>query len=142
VHDVDLAGGSASLQVTGNRRAAPGQHARRYEGDAEPSLGRRLWADLPAPAAYVHRLAVRRIAAGLGSRLLDRAVGTAAAEGRQFLRLDCVASNRQLRDYYEAAGFPHRGDALVSGPPGRRADPGPAVVVSRYELELPPTGSG
>jgi hypothetical protein len=31
----------------------------------------------------------------------------------------------------QAAGFRHRGDASVSGP-----DPGPAITVSRYELEL------
>lgn len=97
-----------------------------------------LWADRPAPAAYVHRLAVRRTAAGLGARILDWAAATAAAEGRHFLRLDCVASNRRLRDYYEAAGFRHRGDAPVSGPPGGRTEPGPAVTVSRYERELPP----
>jgi hypothetical protein len=30
-----------------------------------------LWADRPAPAAYVHRLAVRRTAAGLGARILE-----------------------------------------------------------------------
>jgi GNAT superfamily N-acetyltransferase len=97
-----------------------------------------LWADRPAPAAYVHRLAVRRAAAGLGARILDWAATTAASEGHRFLRLDCVESNRRLRDYYEAAGFRHRGDAPVTGPPGGRTEPGPAVVVSRYELGLAP----
>jgi GNAT superfamily N-acetyltransferase len=97
-----------------------------------------LWVGLPAPAAYVHRLAVRRVAAGLGTRILDWAAATAAAEGRHYLRLDCVATNRRLRDYYAAAGFQHRGDVPVSGPPGGRAEPGPAVIVSRYELHLSP----
>lgn len=101
-----------------------------------------LWADRPAPAAYLHRLAVRRAAAGLGARILDWAAATAASEGHRFLRLDCVESNRRLRDYYEAAGFRHRGDAPVTGPPGGRTEPGPAVIVSRYELELPPTDRG
>lgn len=97
----------------------------------------RLWSDRPAPAAYVHRLAVRRVAAGLGARILDWAAATAAADGLRFLRLDCVASNRRLRDHYEAAGFRHCGDARVTGPPGARAEPGPAVTVCRYELRLP-----
>ena len=91
----------------------------------------RLWADRPASATYVHRLAVRRVAAGLGARVLGWAATRAAAEGCRFLRLDCVASNRRLRDYYEAAGFRHRGDVEVTGPPGVRGEPGPAVGVSR-----------
>jgi GNAT superfamily N-acetyltransferase len=96
----------------------------------------RLWADRPAPATYVHRLAVRRVAAGLGTAILDWAAARSAAEDHRFLRLDCVASNRRLRAYYEAVGFQHCGDAEVSGPPGGRGDPGPAVGVSRYELAL------
>jgi acetyltransferase (GNAT) family protein len=95
-----------------------------------------LWADLPAPATYVHRLAVRRVAAGLGARILGWAATTAAAAGSRYLRLDCVAWNGELRSYYEAAGFQHRGDAEVGGPPGGREEPGPAVSVSRYELAL------
>ncbi|TWF78749.1 acetyltransferase (GNAT) family protein [Pseudonocardia hierapolitana] len=97
----------------------------------------RLWADHPASATYVHRLAVRRVAAGLGGRILGWAARRAAAEGCHYLRLDCVASNRRLRDYYEAAGFRHRGDVEVTGPPGGRGEPGSAVGVSRYELALP-----
>lgn len=95
-----------------------------------------LWADRPASATYVHRLAVRRVAAGLGGGILDWAATRATAEGCQFLRLDCVAWNRRLRAYYEAAGFQHCGDADVTGPPGGRGEPGPAVSVSRYELAL------
>lgn len=97
-----------------------------------------LWADRPGSAAYVHRLAVRRSAAGLGARLLQWAAIEALAEGRSYLRLDCVASNRRLRRYYEAAGFVHRGDAHLAGPPGARADDGPITTVSRYELRLSP----
>lgn len=95
-----------------------------------------LWTDRPDSAAYVHRLAVRRTAAGLGSRLLDWAAEMATARGRHFLRLDCVASNHRLRHYYEEAGFQHRGDVHVTGPPGSRGDKGPAVTVSRYERPI------
>lgn len=95
-----------------------------------------LWADSPGPAAYVHRMAVRRRAAGLGALILTWAADTARAQAADALRLDCVASNTQLRAYYEAHAFTHRGDAPVGGAPGQRAANGPVTWVSRYELPL------
>jgi len=50
--------------------------------------------DHPAIAAYVHRLAVRRPAAGLGRYLLDWAARSAADHRSNYLRLDCVASKQ------------------------------------------------
>jgi GNAT superfamily N-acetyltransferase len=98
-----------------------------------------VWDEAPAAdALYVHRMAVRRAAAGLGAVILDWAAGVAREQGRAALRLDCVASNRRLRGYYEAAGFAHRGDATVRGAPGQRLDDGPVTVVSRYERRLAP----
>jgi len=98
-----------------------------------------VWDDLPGAAAlYVHRMAVRRSAAGLGAATLDWSAGVARERGLEALRLDCVASNRRLRAYYEAAGFAHRGDATVAGAPGQRLDEGPVTVVSRYEQRLGP----
>ena len=69
-----------------------------------------------------------KAAAWLSSRGVDQspsrfeaawAVG-AIAKGETWLvravsTLDCVAANRELRDYYEAAGFVHRGDVSVGG---------------------------
>jgi hypothetical protein len=81
-------------------------------------------------------MAVRRSAPGLGSVILGWAAGVARQQGREALRLDCVASNRRLRAYYEAAGFVHRGDVTVAGAPGQRLDEGPVTVVSRYEQRL------
>jgi len=95
-----------------------------------------LWDGEPTPSLYVHRMAVRRSAAGLGTIILDWAADTARQEGVDALRLDCVASNERLRAYYEAAGFVHRGDAAVRGAPGQRHDEGPVTVVSRYERRL------
>ena len=96
-----------------------------------------VWDGLPGAAAlYVHRMAVRRSAPGLGSVILGWAAGVARQQGREALRLDCVASNRRLRAYYEAAGFVHRGDVTVAGAPGQRLDEGPVTVVSRYEQRL------
>jgi GNAT superfamily N-acetyltransferase len=96
----------------------------------------RVWADVGGDAAYLHRMAVRRTAAGLGAVILGWAEGVAREHGRPALRLDCVASNTRLRAYYEAAGFVHRGDVTVAGAPGQRLDAGPTVLVSRYELQL------
>ena len=94
-----------------------------------------IWSD-DGTAAYVHRMAVRRQAAGLGAVILGWAADAARQHGREALRLDCVASNARLRAYYEAAGFVHHGDVTVAGAPGQRLDTGPAVLVSRYELRL------
>lgn len=95
-----------------------------------------LWDDIEGGAGYLHRVAVRRSAAGLGAVLLAWARDTVRQHGRDRLRLDCVATNRRLRAYYEAAGFVHRGDVTVGGAPGQRHDDGPTTPVSRYEIAL------
>jgi GNAT superfamily N-acetyltransferase len=72
-----------------------------------------FWAGYRSDAGYLHRLAVRRHGDGLGARLLLWAEGHAAAEGKSYLRLDCVAWNGSLRAYYERAGYEHVGDVTV-----------------------------
>jgi GNAT superfamily N-acetyltransferase len=94
------------------------------------------WSDVAGSAGYLHRMAVRRRASGLGAVILAWAADIACQRGRKALRLDCVASNERLRAYYEAAGFVHHGDVAVAGAPGQRLDTGPATLVSRYELQL------
>ncbi len=95
-----------------------------------------LWSDLDEPAGYVHRMAVRRSATGLGAVLLDWAVATSQALGCDQLRLDFVSSNTRLRSYYESRGFQHQGDVPVGGAPGQRDTVGPTTWVSRYQLPL------
>lgn len=97
-----------------------------------------LWSDVDDPdaAGYVHRLAVRRSAAGTGRALLDWAAATTLGHGRELLRLDCVAHNAALRAYYERAGFRQCGEVEVGGPPGQRLAGGPRVLLARYELAL------
>ena len=75
------------------------------------------WGDRPDDAAYVHKLAVRRACAGqrIGSAIVEWADRTAAAAGRDFLRLDCLGDNPGIRSYYERLGFEHRGDLVVNG---------------------------
>jgi GNAT superfamily N-acetyltransferase len=97
----------------------------------------RLWSDtVGKSAAYLHRVAVRRQAPGLGAAILAWAADTARRRGCDALRLDCVASNDRLRAYYEMAGFVYRGDVTVRGTPGQRLDAGPVTEVSRYERPL------
>lgn len=66
-----------------------------------------LWGGRPGGAGYVHRLAVDRAYAGqgIGLSLLRWAEDQVAAMGLPFLRLDCMAGNPALRDYYLRAGF-------------------------------------
>lgn len=71
-----------------------------------------FWKEAPPDAGYVHKLAVKRVYAGrgFGLRMLEWAARQASAAGKKFLRLDCVADNRTICEYYEKAGFTRRGD--------------------------------
>lgn len=106
------------------------------DGHADPEF----WtpADEPGRALYVHRMVVRRQAAGagLGAALLDWAGAQAEAAGRAWLRLDAWRTNEALRRYYEAQGFtlvrvvdlPHRrSGALYQRPVELRTGQGPAL---------------
>jgi len=75
------------------------------------------WPDAPPDAAYVHKLAVSRACAGqkIGHAIVEWADQTAAAAGRDFLRLDCLRDNPGIRAYYERLGFEHRDDLVVNG---------------------------
>jgi GNAT superfamily N-acetyltransferase len=102
-----------------------GQPAGTVKFQLEDSL---FWPDLPQhDAAYVHRLAVRRIYAsqGVSTALLQWAVDRARTLGKRWLRLDCEASRPRLRAVYEHFGFRHHSDRQV-GP----------YFVSRYEYDL------
>lgn len=65
------------------------------------------WGEQPPDAGYIHHLAVRRKQAGQGAgrQVLDWAATYALARGKRYLRLDCLASNATLRQYYINAGF-------------------------------------
>lgn len=97
-----------------------------------------LWRDRPGRAHCVHRIAVRRGYAGLGSRILSWVADRARAEGCEFVRLDCVADNAALVRYYLTQGFVPRGMEAVSGGPGQR-DIGPSssrTTVVRLERTI------
>lgn len=84
-----------------------------------------VWGARLPDAGYLHRLAVRRAAAGVGRELLEWAADEVRAAGRTHLRLDCWSENPGLRSYYEAAGFEYRGDTEEWG-----------WSVSRYERRV------
>jgi GNAT superfamily N-acetyltransferase len=87
-----------------------------------------FWPDQsPGEAAYIHRLAVRRVFAGgaVSRALMTWAVETARHHGRRALRLDCEADRLRLRAVYERFGFRHHSDRDV-----------PPYFVARYEYPL------
>jgi ribosomal protein S18 acetylase RimI-like enzyme len=77
----------------------------------------KFWGDLPPEAGYVHKLAIKRSRSGqrLGLRMLQWAESITRKEGKRYLRLDCLASNKAIREYYEKAGFIHIRDTLAPG---------------------------
>src|SRR2546425_3238719 len=78
---------------------------------------RKFWGDLPPEAGYIHKLAIKRAYSGqrLGLRMLQWAEAKARAEGKRYLRLDCLASNKTIREYYQKVGFIHVRDTETPG---------------------------
>lgn len=77
-----------------------------------------FWPDAaPGESAFVHRLAVRRSAAGgrVAPAMLDWARALAEETGRRWLRLDCSAAHEGLVRYYEERGFTRCGEREVGG---------------------------
>jgi ribosomal protein S18 acetylase RimI-like enzyme len=81
---------------------------------------------------YVFSLAVKRRWAGqgLGRRMLDWAAQHAAARDRRYVRLDCLADNEFLSQYYAKAGFVERGEIDARFP-----DPIGMLRLRRFEKE-------
>jgi GNAT superfamily N-acetyltransferase len=64
---------------------------------------------------YVHRIAVRRVAArtGVPKALLDFAEEAARIRGASYVRLDCDASRTRLCELYSSLGFHHHSDLQI-----------------------------
>lgn len=91
-----------------------------------------FWPNAPkGEAIYLHRLAVRRSAAGgsVSTALLSHAVEVAGARGAAFLRLDCESNRPRLCQVYERFGFVFHSHRTVRG-----------VHVVRYQLALAHVG--
>ena len=86
------------------------------------------WPDMPEhDAAYVHKIVLRRSAAGqgLGARIIAWAKEKARSEGMAYLRLDTEAARAKLCALYESAGFTRHSFRQV----GRH-------YVARYEMRV------
>jgi protein-tyrosine phosphatase len=85
------------------------------------------WGERPPDACYFHKFAVRPSLAGrgIGLEMLRWAEERTRSAGKKFLRLNCIAADQKIRDYYERAGFIHRGDVM-----------GPKALASLYEKRL------
>ena len=92
-----------------------------------------------ADALYVHRMAVRRPASGigLGSAMLDWASSRVQQYRRKWLRLDTSSTNHRLHLYFKDLGFEHvrteivehrRGGALFARPANYRHGDGPPLI--------------
>lgn len=75
------------------------------------SADEEAWGQQPSDAFYVHHLGVRRsqTGQGWGGQILEWSAVHALTNGKSFLRLDCIASNPFLQEYYKKAGFTHVG---------------------------------
>ena len=62
----------------------------------------------------------------IGLQMLRWAESKARTADKRFLRLNCLAEDRKIRDYYEKAGFVYTGDVI--GPRQR-----PVCMKNRYE---------
>lgn len=65
-------------------------------------------------AGYVHSMAIRPARQGknVGGAILSWAAMMAQQQGKQFLRLDCLAGNSRLCRYYEDQGFSYQGEII------------------------------
>jgi len=78
-----------------------------------------VWHDVAADdGIYIYNLAVNRAQSGrnLGAYFLNWAGEYARAINRRYVRLDCVAGNAFLREYYMRHGFAERGEIGVTYP--------------------------
>lgn len=66
-----------------------------------------LWKNDNLRAIYIHKLAIRREYANknLGRKIINLIELRAIQQEIKYLRLDCVAHNDKLRQYYESFGF-------------------------------------
>jgi len=90
-------------------------------------------------AVYVYHLAVRRTWGdqGLSAQMLEWAANRATSLGKRYVRLDCMADNQFLVEYYVRAGFDEREiDAPFPAPVG-------TLRLRRYEkrLRIQPTAA-
>lgn len=67
---------------------------------------RQLWGEQPADSLYLHRLAFKpdEMGKGLGSSVFAW-INKNLQSDKKYLRLDCVAHNQKLNEFYKRSGF-------------------------------------
>ncbi len=87
-----------------------------------------LWGEDSSRAGYIHDFAIHDSVRGngVGTAMLEWAKEHFRSQGKQFLRLDCVAHNPGLNRYYRKLGLTYRG----------QVDDGDGYVASLYETAL------
>ncbi len=86
-----------------------------------------IWEGDDCEALYIHKLAIRRKyeSQGLGLQVLGLIKERAIKSNMKYLRLDCVAHNLALRQYYEGNDFKLVAEVTM-----------PEVVFALYELAI------
>jgi Acetyltransferase (GNAT) family len=74
-----------------------------------------FWPAAGDEALYLHRFAVRRIAAGAGRHAVEWCLRETRRRDRQYVRLDCLAENPGIRRYYERFGFAAVDETVIDG---------------------------
>ncbi len=68
------------------------------------------WSDsIKVNAYYIHHLVTKINTHGLGKILIKFALNKAKKDNKEYLRLDCVADNKKLNEYYKKLGFKYSG---------------------------------
>ena len=72
------------------------------------------WATAAGTAGYLHSFALCTDACGygIGTQILGWIGAHLRDHQRDYLRLDCIATNTRLRRYYEEQGFRYRGQVV------------------------------
>ena len=70
----------------------------------------KYWSDSTlVNAYYIHHFATKLNTNGLGKRLILFAINKAKEDNKEYLRLDCVAENIKLNNYYKKMKFKNVG---------------------------------
>lgn len=100
-----------------------------------------LWGNEQPEAIYLHRLAIDRSVAGknLGKEILNWVTEGIVFEGKNVIRLDCIATNESLNTFYREAGFTYRGTSdtgfnIYDKPKNKKKQPSGTPLVAFFWL--------
>lgn len=75
----------------------------------------KYWSDCnKVKAYYIHHFATKIGEKGLGKIMIAFAIKEAKKNKKEYLRLDCVAHNQKLNNYYQELGFEYIGNIQIN----------------------------